>query len=532
MNLLVVTSAACFTCGDLEYLNTFQGQVRWNSAFPCALCDISLEQVSNFQSVTDLAADPWEPLPRHDQRRPLFHRALSPMPICPDYMHSMHLGTDQRLLGSVAWVLIFDPQKEGPLEQRLFQLSEEMKEFRISINISLLWKNMVVFPGILVIFRCFLFFLSSKARWSEHKLSGGLSKLTLGFLAYHHFILFLENAWKMFLFYCHVMQEWSSTRMKRAPTKSFQSSNQRLMKQLFLFSLSKVWKKKMTENDKVHQWINLCLLNSCWMDEISRNRKDEWKLPAAEARELESAALKMMVCNFALCEHFASKGKPLFQANTFKHHWLLHTVKLAMYINPLHVDCYAGESFMRTMKTLMHAQLAGRKSLSSMYVMALTFETVNANDKRTWKLKWEDKKSLENVKITDCTFVVVMNPWFVTLSLIQVWFYVGLNKIWCKFFPLNLMRHGFLKIRTCDSVSFILVLAISAWRCLMYFLQNYNGIYLNWRLLFTAQTSSFLFSRAMDLQPTGERIKVLPHVTVHALETATEKGLKQAVWLH
>ena len=39
----------------------------------------------------------------------------------------------QELLGSVAWVLIFDPQKEGSLEQRLFQLSEEMKEFWISI---------------------------------------------------------------------------------------------------------------------------------------------------------------------------------------------------------------------------------------------------------------------------------------------------------------------------------------------------------------------------------------------------------------
>ena len=53
-------------------------------------------------------------------------------------------------------------------------------------------KNMFVFPGILEIFRCFLFYLSSKACWSEHKLTGGLSKLTLGYFAYHHFILFLE----------------------------------------------------------------------------------------------------------------------------------------------------------------------------------------------------------------------------------------------------------------------------------------------------------------------------------------------------
>jgi len=162
---------------------------------------------------------------------------------------------------------------------------------------------------------------------------------------------------------------------------------------LTVFALSKIWKKKMKENDKVHQWINYCLVNSCRVDEILRNRKDEWKIPATEAGELESAALKMVVCNFALCQHFAAEGKCLFQANTFKHHWLLHAVKLAKYINPKHVDCYSGESFMSTMKTLMHAQLRGRRSLSSMtsvmerYVMALTFETVNANDRKTWKLK-------------------------------------------------------------------------------------------------------------------------------------------------
>ena len=148
-------------------------------------------------------------------------------------------------------------------------------------------------------------------------------------------------------------------------------------------------------------------VNSCPMDEILRNRKDEWQLPATEAGELERAALNMMVCNFALCEHFkAAEGKCLLQANTFKHHWLLHAVKLAKYINPLHVDCYSGESFMSTMKTLMHAQLRGRRSLSSLtsvmerYVMALTFETVNANDRKTWKLKGGVQKScLENAKI-------------------------------------------------------------------------------------------------------------------------------------
>lgn len=127
-----------FTCGDLEYLNSFHGQVRWNSSFPCALCNIPLEKVSNYQSVADLPADPWEPLPRPGEQFPLFQSLLSQMSICPDYMHSKHLGTDQRLAASVAWIVIFRLENEGPLEQRLFNLLEEMKDFGMSINVSFL----------------------------------------------------------------------------------------------------------------------------------------------------------------------------------------------------------------------------------------------------------------------------------------------------------------------------------------------------------------------------------------------------------
>ena len=117
-----------FTSGDLEYLNSFQGQVRWNSTFPCPLCRVHLSEVANFRSVTDLSVDPWDSLPRQGQSCPLFHSLLSPLAICPDWMHSKHLGTDQRLLGSVAWVLLFELDTEGPLDQRIFNLFEELKE--------------------------------------------------------------------------------------------------------------------------------------------------------------------------------------------------------------------------------------------------------------------------------------------------------------------------------------------------------------------------------------------------------------------
>ena len=178
-----------------------------------------------------------------------------------------------------------------------------------------------------------------------------------------------------------------------------------------VFAFSQIWKEKMKQNDRVHQWIHLCLSSSCRMDEILRNHKDEWKIPASEAEELWRVSLTMMTCNYALRTHYAALGKCLFQADTFKHHWLLHSVKLAKYINPVHVNCYSGETFMSTMKTLMHAQLAGRRSLSSMtvfmerYVRALTFETVNLNPRKTWKLKWKKSECL-----IKCLFIPWM-PW-------------------------------------------------------------------------------------------------------------------------
>ena len=123
-----------FTTGDLEYYNSFLGQARWNANFPCPLCNVHLSNVGNFRSVTDVSVDQWDSLPRQGQSCPLFHSLLSPLAICPDWMHSKHLGTDQRLLGSVAWVLLFEVDAEGPLEQRLFNLLEELKETQFQHN--------------------------------------------------------------------------------------------------------------------------------------------------------------------------------------------------------------------------------------------------------------------------------------------------------------------------------------------------------------------------------------------------------------
>lgn len=116
-----------FTTGDLEYFNSFQGQPRWNALRPCSLCSIDLHRIKDFKQVRDINADPWTSLPRR-QSCPLFESLLSPTCISPDIMHTKHLGTDQRLLGSVAWVLIMQVMDQGSIEERLFVLLQELKD--------------------------------------------------------------------------------------------------------------------------------------------------------------------------------------------------------------------------------------------------------------------------------------------------------------------------------------------------------------------------------------------------------------------
>ena len=93
---------------------------------------------------------------------------------------------------------------------------------------------------------------------------------------------------------------------------------------------------------------------------------------------LADSCYKSLTRNHTLHKFFANSGKCLFKCDAFKHHWLVHAVRLSRFINPLHLSCYRGESFAHTMKTLMHSQVVSRKPLSSMtsftprYCLALT----------------------------------------------------------------------------------------------------------------------------------------------------------------
>ncbi|CAK9115759.1 unnamed protein product, partial [Durusdinium trenchii] len=116
-----------FTTGDLEYFNEWHQQPRWNSKFPCAFCGIPLGALGNWNYVQTLEPDRWQ-TPR-PSKCPLFRTLMSHRGLCPDWMHTKHLGVDLRFLGSVCWLLQTMIPNVPKLEDRLQILLSELKEF-------------------------------------------------------------------------------------------------------------------------------------------------------------------------------------------------------------------------------------------------------------------------------------------------------------------------------------------------------------------------------------------------------------------
>ena len=139
-----------FTTGDLEYFNVYHNLPRWNSLNPCHYCEITLKDLKRCRVVAPLPPDGW-PTPGKTLWKnfcPLW-KTLSPYSVAVDWMHSKHLGLDQRMLGSVLWLLTFHIFKSrGSIEERLALLLHKFKEY-----------------------------------WRQNAVHGGLNSLTLGVLA-------------------------------------------------------------------------------------------------------------------------------------------------------------------------------------------------------------------------------------------------------------------------------------------------------------------------------------------------------------
>ena len=147
-----------FTTGDLEYFNVYHNLPRWNSLNPCHYCEITLKDLKRCRVVAPLPPDGW-PTPGKTLWKnfcPLW-KTLSPYSVAVDWMHSKHLGLDQRMLGSVLWLLTFHIFKSrGSIEERLALLLHKFKEY-----------------------------------WRQNAVHGGLNSLTLGVLAIVAWFAFL-----------------------------------------------------------------------------------------------------------------------------------------------------------------------------------------------------------------------------------------------------------------------------------------------------------------------------------------------------
>ena len=136
-----------FSTGDLGYFNVYHNLPRWNSVQPCGLCEINKGNLKRCRVVSPLPPDGWSTA--RSSSCPLFRSMMSPLSVAVDWMHSKHLGLDQRFLGSVLWLFIYHIYKtRGSVEQRLALLLHNLKEY-----------------------------------WRKNAIPGGLNSLTLGVLA-------------------------------------------------------------------------------------------------------------------------------------------------------------------------------------------------------------------------------------------------------------------------------------------------------------------------------------------------------------
>ena len=156
-----------FTSGDLEYFNVYHNLPRWNSLKPCHYCEITSKDWKRCRVVAPLPPDGWSTGGKGATARkfcPLW-KTLSPYSVAVDWMHSKHLGLDQRMLGSVLWLITFHIFKDrGTIEERLALLLFKFKEY-----------------------------------WRQNAVHGGLNSLTLGVLALVWFAFLFSCLSKVFL---------------------------------------------------------------------------------------------------------------------------------------------------------------------------------------------------------------------------------------------------------------------------------------------------------------------------------------------
>lgn len=193
--------------------------------------------------------------------------------------------------------------------------------------------------------------------WSAHRLHGGISKLTLGgwqqscpscFVLKFLFCLHSLDVCCLFstlITFMYTTSFWNFNPMsncsgmiigpggKNANKSRPKLKAIRIQNQTRMFAFQRVCQNRMGPSNDSHQWINFALNNALQVDELWQKYADAWKLPLHDSNLLVDSCYKFLTCNHTLHKFFANSSKCLFQCDAFKHHWLVHAVRLSRFIN-------------------------------------------------------------------------------------------------------------------------------------------------------------------------------------------------------
>ncbi|CAE7833720.1 unnamed protein product [Symbiodinium sp. CCMP2592] len=289
-----------FASGDLEWFSLAHGLPRWNSLKPCGLCGVARQAMFGFRAVPRVPADPWI-LPRHDSHI-LCRRTLCKASVFPDMMHTKHLGVDQRICGSVIWLLVHTVMP-GDVESNRIQLVEELHR-------------------------------AHRGRGERP-----VSRLTPG--------MYLSKVGDV-----DCRESYPCLKCKAAETKAT------------VAALKTVWGNRMDPQQELHILTNLLLELSVFLDtEVSSS--SDWHPTKAESEQWVLAGVSLAQCLTKLTKEHLKLGRCLFQL-TFKAHWLIHCLHYSEYMNPKFLWTYSGEDYMSRCKTLLKSCLNGRKQLPAL----------------------------------------------------------------------------------------------------------------------------------------------------------------------
>ncbi|CAE7627572.1 unnamed protein product [Symbiodinium microadriaticum] len=290
-----------FLTGDLEWYNTSHNLPRWNSNYPCGHCGINKNQMFEYKNVPEVPVDPWQ-LPRRSCC-PLLRQLVSPSGVIPDWMHSKHLGFDQRLAGAVLWYLCWKILPGG-IEQNLDEVLLQMKAY-----------------------------------WRQHK-GNGINSLTQ--------TMVLADPQDV-----HCRRGYPRLKAKAAETKGV------------IAALASICQQHLQHDNVEQEQIALAVNFSRDLDEMADGIQG-WKPTKDVADRMMLTAVCLFQCMTCLNKSFLSQGHLAFQL-TFKTHWFLHGLQLARHLSPKLTSTYSGEDYMSKCKGLLKTCTRSRSMLTSLH---------------------------------------------------------------------------------------------------------------------------------------------------------------------